>query len=265
MSDRVEELTETPGWPPPIEVLNEAGASDIVLVCEHAANGLPGEYGTLGLPREELGRHIGYDIGAAELTRLLAARLDAPAFFGTMSRLLADLNRPFGVPSSMPVLSEATEIPGNRNLTAAEQERRRRLIFDPFHDRISAFLDARDRAGRSTRLVTMHSFTPVFLGERRAFHAGILFEPPSLYAEAVIEALSREAGLVVGANVPYRIDRAEDYAVPVHGVDRNYPAILVEVRNDFLAEASELARWVDRLAAALTLPLSVEETRDVRR
>ena len=46
----------------------------------------------------------------------------------------------------------------------------------------------------------------------------------------------RRAGLNVEANVPYRTDRTEDFAVPVHGDDRGIPAILVEIRNDHLRD-----------------------------
>ncbi|GGE03894.1 N-formylglutamate amidohydrolase [Aureimonas endophytica] len=248
----------------PVESLNEGGSSDIVLVCEHAGNRLPPGYGTLGLPAAEFERHIAYDIGAGALTEALSRRLDAPAFFGTLSRLLVDLNRPFGVPSSMPVLSEATEIPGNRDLDAEERERRRRLVFAPFHDRLARFLDARDAAGRRTRLAAIHSFTPVFLGRSRPWHAGVLFEPPEAYGRTVLDALRAEPDLEIGENEPYRIDRDEDYAIPVHGTDRGYPAVLVEVRNDLLGSPDAIARWAERLAHALTLPLTTDEVSHVR-
>ena len=61
------------GWPAAVEVLNEDGRSDIVLLCEHASNHMPGEYGQLGLDASHLQRHIAWDIGAAEVTRHLSA------------------------------------------------------------------------------------------------------------------------------------------------------------------------------------------------
>ena len=59
-------------------VLNETGASTYVLVCEHASNHIPTEYGGLGLPAHELERHIAWDIGAAALAQGLSALLDSP-------------------------------------------------------------------------------------------------------------------------------------------------------------------------------------------
>ena len=84
--------------PPPVTILNLAGVSPFVLVCEHASNFIPERYGRLGLPEAELLRHIAWDIGAAELTRALVSRLDAPAFLAGASRLLIDCNRPLGSP-----------------------------------------------------------------------------------------------------------------------------------------------------------------------
>lgn len=239
------------GWPAPVEAVNEAGASDFVLVCEHAANHVPADYGGLGLPAAELARHIAWDIGAGAVTRALARRLDAPAFLGTASRLLVDLNRPLDAPSSMPVRSEATDIPGNAELTEAERARRARLVFEPFHAAVARHLDHRAAAGRRTLLLAVHSFTPVFHGLARPWHAGVLFGESRAFGEALIAALAREAGLSVGANVPYVISREEDYTIPVHGHDRGIPAVLLEIRQDLLASDDGIAAWVDRLAAVL--------------
>lgn len=235
-------------WPAPVEVLNAGSTSPIVLVCDHASNHIPAAYGRLGLPTSELERHIAYDIGAGEVTRKLAQRLGAPAFLGGYSRLLVDLNRPFDSATSMPVLSEATEIPGNRGLDEREKKLRREAMFAPFHDAIAAFLDSRTSP---SLIVAIHSFTPVFLGIARPWHVGILHEDRPDVARAFIDALSREAGLVVGENVPYVIERNGDYAVPVHGTDRGNPAALIEIRNDLIADEAGAATWADRLAGIL--------------
>lgn len=239
-------------WPDPVEVLNEAGTNDIVLTCEHASNHIPAEYAGLGLPPHELTRHIAWDIGVAAVTRELARRLDAPAFLGTYSRLLIDLNRPVDSPTSIPVRSEATDIPGNTGIGEEEKQRRIERMFTPFHDRIEALLDAREKQGRKSRIVGIHSFTPVFHGVQRPWHVGILYGQSKDYAEALMTELRRDPALVVDGNVPYIIDRLEDYAIPVHGEDRGYPAVLVEVRQDLLLTDAGVQEWTDRLYAALT-------------
>lgn len=238
-------------WPPAVEVLNESGASEIVFICEHASNHMPAEYAGLGLPEGELKRHIAWDIGAEAVARGLSARLDAAGFLGTYSRLLIDLNRPLDSPTSIPARSESTDVPGNLNLPAGERQRRIDRMFTPFHARVKAHLDSRDRQGRTTRIVAVHSFTPSFLGAARPWHAGILFDRSRDFAEAVIDRLAEDSSLVIGSNVPYVIDRTEDYAVPVHGEDRGYPAILVEIRQDLIGSEAGIAEWAERLASAL--------------
>ncbi|TPW28500.1 N-formylglutamate amidohydrolase [Martelella alba] len=238
-------------WPVPVEIINAGGASEFVLICEHASRFIPAEFEGLGLPETELCRHIAWDIGAADVCRALAVALDAPAFLGTVSRLVLDLNRPKGAQSMMPERSEATGIPGNRDLSATEVDKRIERIFDPFHATIADCLDTRLKAGRKTRIVTIHSFTPVFLGVTRPWHAGVLYGAASGFGEALLAALGADESLVLGANVPYAIDRDSDYAVPVHGDDRGIDAALVELRQDLVAEPAGVALWAKRLEKAL--------------
>lgn len=245
-------MTSASDWPEPLELLNEAGASDIVLLCEHASNHIPSEYRRLGLAGSDLTRHIAWDIGAGEVARKLSALIDAPAFLGTYSRLLIDLNRPIGVETSIPVRSENTDIPGNAGIDAAEAERRASRVFDPFHERVSAHLDLRRELKRPTHIVAIHSFTPIFHGVPRPWHAGLLYGNARLFGEAIIAGLCDDAALNVGANVPYDVARDTDYTVPIHGDDHDLPAVLVEIRQDLLETAEGIDAWAGRLAACLS-------------
>jgi predicted N-formylglutamate amidohydrolase len=238
-------------WPEAVEVCNESGRSDIVLLCEHASNHIPAEYRGLGLDERNLARHIAWDIGAAEVARALSARIDAPAFLGAYSRLLIDLNRPLTSAGSICLRSEDTDIPGNAGIDGAERTRRAQRIFAPFHERVAAHLDRRKAEGRPTRIVTIHSFTPVFLGVARPWHAGILYGEAIGLGEAIVAALRRDRALNVGANVPYAITPEDDYAVPVHGDRRGLPAVLIEIRQDLISSAAGADAWAERLASAL--------------
>jgi predicted N-formylglutamate amidohydrolase len=237
--------------PAPVTLVNGEGRSPILLLCEHASNHIPPGYARLGLAEAELQRHIAYDIGAAELARRLAARLDAPLLLAGYSRLLIDLNRPLQAPSSIPEISEATVIPGNRGIDAAERARRQEAWFAPFHDRVAGLLDARAAAGRRSVVIGVHSFTPVYLGQRRPWHAGILYGAARAFGGALVRGLAAEPGLVIGDNEPYRIEAAMDYTVPVHGDARGLDAVLLEVRQDLLVDAAGWEDWADRLARVL--------------
>jgi predicted N-formylglutamate amidohydrolase len=239
-------------WPPPLETVNETGQSSILLLCEHASNFIPPEYEGLGLPASELQRHIAWDIGVAEVTRRLSRLLDAPAFLGTYSRLLIDLNRPLHAPSSIVTRSEATDIPGNVSLTPAERARRATRAFEPFHRAVEAHLAERKKTGRRTTIVAVHSFTPTYEGVSRPWHAGIIYDKAAAFAEATLEKLrASDDSLVVGGNVPYSVTPEDYYGLLVYGDNIGNPAILVEIRQDLLAQAHQQQAWAQRLAAAL--------------
>ncbi|MBN8943834.1 MAG: N-formylglutamate amidohydrolase [Rhizobiales bacterium] len=244
-------LQSAPMEPPPVvTVLNPQGRSPIVLVCEHASNFIPPDYDGLGLSAEDRRRHIAWDIGAEGVTRRLSELLDAPAVIAGWSRLLIDGNRPIGTPSSIPEVSEATVIPGNQGLGAAERAARATRFFKPFHDRLSAFLDERLRDGAQTRLVAIHSFTPVFLGVSRPWHAGILFSHSADWGRQLVAALDRPDQPVT-ANEPYEIEAETDYLVPVHGEGRALATVLVEIRQDLVASGAQQDYWARELAAVL--------------
>ena len=234
---------------PPVIAVNEGGRSPFVLLCEHASRLFPVGYGRLGLDPAELDRHIAWDLGAAEVATRLACLIDAPLFLAGYSRLLIDLNRPPGVPTSIPEVSEATPIPGNLDLDAAERERRRSLWFEPFHAAVSAHLDA--RRGRPTAVVGIHSFTPVFHGIARSWGAGVLFGKADAFGEALAAAIAERSGALVGRNEPYRVTLTTDYTVPVHGDARELPAALIELRQDLILDVFAIERWSRVLAGAL--------------
>lgn len=239
-------------WPAPIEIINPLGASCIVLLCPHASNHIPAEYHGLGLSSDELQRHIAWDLGAAEVVRLLSTMLDAVAFLGTYSRLLIDLNRPPDSESSVVTRSEATEIPGNSSLTAAERTRRIDRIFSPYHRGIESHLAERRRAGRPTVVVAIHSFTPIYLGRARAWQAGVLFESDARFPRAVIDHLRlSDPTLLVGANVPYAVTPDGDYDLGAYGRHMGNPAIAIEIRQDLLASPSDQEAWAKRLSGSL--------------
>lgn len=236
-------------WPPPVEMINADSSSPILLLCEHASNHIPSEYNGLGLGAEARAAHIAWDIGAADVTRRLAARLDACAMLGTYSRLLVDLNRPLDVASAMPQRSEVHDIPGNAALTPAERARRALAIFNPYHEAIAAYLDA--RGDQPTLIVSIHSFTPVYADVPRPWNAGILFGAAEGLGMRLVARLASDPARCIGINQPYSVSREEDYALPVHGDARGIDAVLVEIRNDELATADGRQGWAELLCEVL--------------
>src|SRR3546814_8538333 len=106
----------------------------------------------------------------------LSSVLDSPLVHATYSRLLFDLNRPLDADDSIVVHSEDTAIPGNRYLDAAERALRAAAIYHPFHDAVSALIDARLASGKATAVLSIHSFTQSYHGVARPWHVGVLAE-----------------------------------------------------------------------------------------
>ena len=237
--------------PSPVEVVNEAGASALVLTADHAGRRIPAGLGTLGLPESERVRHIAWDIGIAGLARRLSAALDAALVMQAYSRLVIDCNRDPAVPSSIPELSEATAVPGNIGLSDAARALRIGEVFTPYHAAIAGLLDRRASASRPSVVVALHSFTPVYLGVARPMHAAVLYNRDARLSLALAGLLREDPALVVAENEPYCVSDLTDYTVPVHAERRGLLHVEVEIRQDLIGDEAGEAAWAERLARLL--------------
>ncbi len=227
------------------------GVSPFVILVDHASARIPRSLRDLGLPAVELQRHIAWDIGALAVARRVAAKLDADLVAQNYSRLVIDCNRDPQVESSIPLLSETTAIPGNANLSDEQKLARRREIFDPYHQRIRALLDARAAAGTPTVLVAQHSMTDIYHGVRRDMHAAILYNRDRRFAGWMLESLRRDGALHIADNEPYFVSDATDYTVPRHGEARGLPHVEIELRQDLIGHEAGQVEWAERISRAL--------------
>jgi predicted N-formylglutamate amidohydrolase len=239
----------SPGEPPPVTLVNPTGLGKVVLVCDHASNRVPLRLGNLGLGEADLADHIAWDPGAAEVARGLSSRLDAPLVLGGYSRLVIDLNRPLASPESMAPRSAGVTVPGNLDLSPEARAERISALFDPYHQAVDRLLAS--RAGRPTLLLSIHSFTPVLGPAPRPWHAGVAYGRYRRLADLLLPALRRPGDLCIGDNQPYGMDDAHDYTLPTHGEGRGIPHVMIEMRQDGLRTATDIAGWVERLATAI--------------
>jgi predicted N-formylglutamate amidohydrolase len=235
--------------PEPVTIMNRDGRSPVVLVCDHAANALPEEFGTLGLSAADLDRHIAWDPGAEPVARRLAEALDAVLVESRISRLVIDCNRPLDAPDLIPVVSETTTIPGNQELSPEQRARRVALAYDPFHGAIEDVVSQRLAAGRETRLVSVHSFTPVYKGVSRPWHIGIIHDEDRRLAAPLIAALRSLRGVTVGVNQPYSPADRVYFTLERHARSRGLPCAMIEIRNDEISAPAGQRRWADLLSA----------------
>jgi predicted N-formylglutamate amidohydrolase len=233
----------------PALILNEAGASSVVLVCEHASNRLPRKLGTLGLKPEDLTRHIAWDIGAEAVSRVMSKLIDAPLVLQRYSRLAYDCNRSPEHAGAMPEMSEIFEIPGNRNLTPEHRLARIDAVYRPFHDELAKLLNRRAAHGRRTLFVTMHSFTRVYMGKTRDVELGLLFDRDARLANALSKSFS---GFDVRLNEPYSAKDGVMHTTNLHAAARGLPNLMIEVRNDLIDTERGQNSWANRLSVPLS-------------
>lgn len=239
-----------------VRITNRGGRSPYVLLCDHASNAVPPQYGTLGLEPSDLTRHIAWDPGALPVAARMASLLDATLVESCVSRLVIDCNRAPDAPDLVAAVSETTRIPGNEALSAEERARRIALAWTPFHDAIESVIEERLAAGRETRLVSVHSFTPVYKGVSRPWQIGVLHDEDTRLAAPLIAALRAEDTLMVGANKPYSPADGVYFTLERHGRSRGLPCVMIEIRNDEIADEDSQRRWGDLLGSIL-LEMSV--------
>ena len=239
-----------PDDPPPFDVCNPTGTAPILLVCDHASRAVPAALAGLGLSRDKFDLHIAYDIGAGDVTRRLAQKLNAPAVLAGFSRLVVDCNRAPGDPTMIPEVSDQVAVPGNQGLDAAAVVARLHGLFWPYHGMIAEMLVRMRRSGPPPVLFSVHSFTPRLGGVERYWDIGTLWNRDARVAAPLIAGLRAHEDLHVGDNEPYS-GRDLAYTLDVHGTAAGLANCAVEIRQDSLIGDAAAERWADLLAEAL--------------
>jgi predicted N-formylglutamate amidohydrolase len=246
-----------------VRTTNRKGRSPFVLVCDHASNFIPDQFGTLGLERSDLARHIAWDPGAAPVVQRMAAALDAVLIESRVSRLVIDCNRPLDAPDLIPSVSESTAIPGNARLSPTERAERIALAYDPFHAEIETVILERLAAGLETRLVSVHSFTPVYKRVARPWHIGVIHDDDRRLAGPLIAALHSLKGVTVGVNEPYSPADRVYFTLERHARPRGLCCAMIEIRNDEISATAGQRKWAD-LLTGIFADLEPEEARNFR-
>ncbi len=235
---------------PAYEIHGEHRKSRWLVTCDHASNQVPHwvNGGDLGLPSEDMNRHIAYDVGAAGLSRHLSDLLVAPAILSRFSRLVIDPNRGEDDPTLLMRLYDGTIIPANRNADDATLQERKAKLYSPYHDALAHLAARQD----DSVICAVHSFTPELRGRKpRPWHVGILYSHlDERLSVPVVRRLEQESDLCVGANEPYSGHLPGD-AIDRHALRTGRNNILIEVRNDLIGDEAGQRYWAERLAPIL--------------
>ena len=225
-----------------------------MITCDHATNMVPPDVqgGDLGLAREDMERHIAYDPGAYGVAQHLGSLLNGPVVASNFSRLVIDPNRGEDDPTLVMKLYDGSIIPGNRHADAAEVERRLNLCYRPYHTQLE-----RMAALPHAVIVSVHSFTRQLRGRPpRPWEIGILHVGTSRIAQPFIDLLRDQGDLTVGDNEPYTGYLPGD-AIDRHATARGRPNVLIELRNDLIADHAGQRHWAERLAPLLQQALTL--------
>ncbi len=235
---------------PPYRILGDPdrAAGPFLFTCEHASNRTPGV-----TPSEPdaalLGDHWGWDIGAADVTEALVALTDGVAVLSDFSRLLVDPNRPPDSPTLVVARCDGQDVSFNRGLDAATVGARVARLHQPYHAAIDA--TARRRLARGpVRLVSVHSFTPVWQDAPRWMEIGVLFDDHEPGAERLVVALGL-LGFAVARNAPYSGREGLMYAVDRHGRALGVPCVELEIRQDLVSTPERARAVAEQIARAL--------------
>lgn len=239
--------------PPAYTIIGADRPNRWLITCDHATNHVPDWVagGDLGLPAADMARHIAYDIGAAGVARHLADLLDSPAILSGFSRLVIDPNRGEDDPTLLMRLYDGTIIPANRHAGPDDLALRLDRLYRPYH---AAYADLAARMGQPA-ICAIHSFTPQLRARPpRPWQIGVLFADDDRLARPLIAAC-RAQGWCVGENAPYSGHLPGD-AIDRHALAHGRPNVLIELRQDLIADDAGQALWAARLAPILTQVLA---------
>jgi predicted N-formylglutamate amidohydrolase len=147
-------------------------------------------------------------------------------------------------------LSDGAVVPGNREVDEDERARRINLFHRPYHQAIAGVVAGVRSQGHVPFLVSIHSFTPVWRGWQRPWHAGILWDRDEDVARAMIRGFLAQGDLVVGDNEPYH-GALEGDTLNIHGTRAGLPHALIEVRQDLIDAKTGVDEWVERVAKVI--------------
>ncbi|MDQ7832379.1 MAG: N-formylglutamate amidohydrolase [Desulfovibrionaceae bacterium] len=177
-------------------------AAAVVVTCEHGGNRVPLEVAHLfSTEGDHLAGHGGYDAGALEMARALAAAFNAPLFFSTVTRLVVDQNRSIGHPKQFSKYTKGLPQSVRQALLDAHYQPMRREVLAAVNDIL--------KAGKTVIHLASHSFVPVWRGAARTMDMGLLYDPRrdgerALCAAWKARLATARPELRVRRNAPYK-------------------------------------------------------------
>lgn len=220
----------------PVTVFGADSLAPVLFVCDHASAFMPARYHGLGLSADDLADHIAWDPGALPVAMELAERMGACLVGAGASRLLIDVNRDLSALDLMRAESDGRLVPGNEAISDEERASRIAALYEPFHHSVSDQIERHLAAAIRPLVVSVHSFTPLYHGQRRQVEIGLLHDEPNAgFATLMAQALA-PTKYDVQLNQPYGPQDGVLYTLGHHATARGLPSLMLEIRNDLIAD-----------------------------
>ena len=238
-----------------INTINEDKESNFLIICDHASNRIPNEYKRLGLNEEILTTHIAYDIGVKETATYIAKYLECPLVMSDFSRLLIDANRGIDDPTLIMKISDGKIIKGNKDISFLKNcnEKKHRIVsyYNIYHNKISELIDRSLKKNITPAIISIHSFTPIFGGNKRSTELGILWDSDNRLPDIFFSYLNRNFKEInVGNNKPYS-GRMKNDTLYRHGTKQGLANILIEIRQDLIIDSTKQKEFSKLIAQPL--------------
>lgn len=219
-----------------------------LITCEHAGNAVPPAYGPLFRGWEDLlASHRGFDAGALDTARRLAAAVEAPLFATSVTRLVVDCNRSQGHPGLFSEVTKPLLLPTRHAILDA--------YYHPHREAVATAVAGLLSAGHTVLHIASHSFTPRLGNVSRNCDVGFLYDPVREAEKRLClawrDALAREdRSLILRRNYPYR--GAADGLVTAfrQRFGERYLGLELEVNQRFAVKGGEALAGINRLLAA---------------
>jgi predicted N-formylglutamate amidohydrolase len=232
---------------PAVGILSAPESAEMIVVCEHASNHVPENLNCLGINDEVLQSHVAWDPGALGVAQHMATVFSAPLVQGEISRLVYDCNRPPEAEDAIPARSEIHDIPGNMNLTPDQRQQRIDWVYEPF--RVALADEIASRQSTLRLMITVHSFTPEYRGQKRDVEIGILHGDDARFAQAMMVTQPGGSPYLTMLNQPYSAADGVAHTLDLHGTANALPSVMLEIRNDLITTGTKQVKMANMLAA----------------